>query len=194
MSLRGLRTVALIAALAAGAILPPALLIGDASRMLVTFLGLVAASILPTVSLVIGSLSSTGRSVQKIDELFHELSRAVRMLFSILGCIAMAVMLLAMIAILPDIPWTIPWGAITVPDAARRGLQALALLCAAAAAVEAVIIPRILMRILAIKRDIAVYEARKALTDAAPREADIRQIFTTKDGFGSSVPVERVRP
>lgn len=162
--------------------------------MLVTFLGLVAASILPTVSLVIGSLSSTGRSVQKIDELFHELSRAVRMLFSILGCIAMAVMLLAMIAILPDIPWTIPWGAITVPDAARRGLQALALLCAAAAAVEAVIIPRILMRILAIKRDIAVYEARKALTDAAPREADIRQIFTTKDGFGSSVPVERVRP
>ncbi|SNR22917.1 hypothetical protein SAMN06265378_10176 [Paracoccus sediminis] len=194
LPLRGSKAVALIAGAAAGAILPPPLLIGDPSRLLVTFLGLAAASILPTVSLVIGSLSSSGRSVMRIEELARELSQAVRTLFLILALVAVAVVLLMLIAILPDIAWPIPLAGIEVPDAARRGVQSLALLAATAAAIHALQIPQILGRVLTIKRDIAIHEARKALAETAPSEADIRQMFPKKDGFGQNVPLDRMRP
>lgn len=174
--------------------LSPALVTGDPSRMLVTVLGLVSASILPTVSLVIGSLSSSGRSVMKIDELAQELAQAVRTLFSILGLVAVVVVLLMLIAIMPDIGWRVPFSPVQVPDAARRGLQSLAVLFAVAASIEAMTIPRILARVLAIKRDIAIHEARKALGDKAPSEAEVRQMFAKKDGFGKTVPLDSVWP
>lgn len=193
LPLRGPRAVALTAGLAAGAVLPPAILIGDPSRMLVTFLGLVSASILPTVSLVIGSLSSSGRSVMKIDELAQELARAVHTLFSILGLVAVVVALLMVIAVVPDIGWRLPYGLTQIPDAARRSLQSLALLFAVAATIEAVKIPRILARVLAIKREIAIFEARKALADKSPSDGDVRQMFPKKEGFGKTVPLDNLR-
>ncbi|WP_158247959.1 hypothetical protein [Paracoccus sp. SY] len=161
--------------------------------MLVTFLGLVSASILPTVSLVIGSLSSSGRSVMKIDELAQELSRAVHTLFSILGLVAAVVALLMVIAVVPDTPWRLPYFLIQVPDAARRALQSLALLFAVAATLEAVKIPRILARVLSIKKDIAIFEARKALADKSPSDADVRQMFAKKEGFGNTIPLDSLR-
>lgn len=194
LSLRWQRLAALIAGSATGAVLSPSLLTGDPSRMLVTFLGLVSASILPTVSLVIGSLSSSGRSVMKIDELAQELAQAIRSLFSILALVAAVVVLLMMIAMVPEVSWRLPHSTVEVPDAARRCLQSLALLFAVAATIEAVAIPRILARVLAIKKDIAIHEARKALTDKSPSEADIRQMFPTRDGYGKTVPLDNVRP
>lgn len=194
LSLRWLRLAALTAGSAAGALLPPALLTGDPSRLLVTFLGLVSASILPTVSLVIGSLSSTGRSVMKIEELARELAQAMRTLFSILGLVAGAVALLMAIAIVPEIGFRIPSSPFEVPDAARRGLQSLAFLLTVAATAKAAAIPRILARVLAIKKDIAIHEARRALADKSPSDADIRQMFAKKDGFGKTVPLDGIRP
>ena len=193
LSLRWLKGAALIAGSAAGAALPPALLTGEPSRLLVTFLGLVAASILPSVSLVIGSLSSSGRSVLKIEELARELAQAMRTLFSILGLVAAVVALLMAIAIAPDIGWRIPHAPFHVPDAARRGLQSLAFLLTVAATLRAVAIPRILARILAIRKDIALHEARKALAENSPSDAEIRQIFAKKDGFGKTVPLDSIR-
>lgn len=162
--------------------------------MLVTFLGLVSASILPTVSLVIGSLSSSGRSVMKIDDLAQELGRAVRTLFSILGLVAAVVMLLMLGAIMPQVGWHPPLVPLAVPDAARRSVQSLAILLTVAAAIEALAIPRILNRVLAIKRDIAIHEARKALTEHSPSEAEIRQMFATREGFGKAVLLDKLRP
>ncbi|TBN39451.1 hypothetical protein EYE42_10515 [Paracoccus subflavus] len=193
MSLRGSGYAALIAAAAAGAVLPPALLIGDPSRMLVTFLGLVSASILPAVSLVIGSLSSSGRSVMRIDALAQELMDAIRTLFAILGLVAIVVALLMLIAILPKVGWQLPYSAVEIPDAARRALQSLALLFAVAATCKAMAIPRILVRVLMIRKDIAIHEARKALAETSPSEADIRQMFATREGFGKTVPLDSVR-
>lgn len=193
LSLRVPRIVALIAGSVAGAVLPPALLMGDPSRMLVTFLGLVSASILPTVSLVIGSLSSSGRSVMKIDELAQELTQAMRSLFSILGLVGIVVVLLMMIAFVPDIGWRLPFSSVEVPDAARRGLQSLAVLFTVAATIEATTIPQILARVLRIKRDIAILEARKALAETSPSDADIRQMFAKKDGFGKTIPLDGIR-
>ncbi|MTD99923.1 hypothetical protein GIY56_06470 [Paracoccus sp. YIM 132242] len=173
--------------------MPPVLLIGDPSRLLVTFLGLVSASILPTVSLVIGSLSSSGRSVMKIDALARELAQAMRTLFSILGLVAGVVALLMVIAIVPDIGWRIPHAPFAIPDALRRALQSLAFLLTVAATLKAAAIPRILARVLAIKKDIAIHEARKALAERSPSDAEIRQMFAKKDGFGKTVPLDSIR-
>lgn len=162
--------------------------------MLVTFLGLVSASILPTVSLVIGSLSSSGRSIMKIDELAQELNRAVRTLFVILGLVAAVVVLLMLIAIVPRIDWHPPQVSLSFPDAARRSLQSLAVLLTVAAAIEALAIPRILSRVLAIKKDIALYEARKALAERSPSSAEVGQMFATREGFGKTVSLETLRP
>ena len=162
--------------------------------MLVTFLGLVSASILPTVSLVIGSLSSSGRSVMKIDELAQELNRAVRTLFVILGLVAAVVVLLMLIAIVPQVGWHPPPVSLAVPDAARRSLQSLAVLLTVAAAIEALAIPRILSRVLAIKKDIALHEARKALAERSPSSTEVGQMFATREGFGKTVPLETLRP
>lgn len=193
LSLRGPGYAALIAGATAGAVLPPALLIGDPTRMLVTFLGLVSASILPAVSLVIGSLSSSGRSVLKIDELAQELMDAVRTLFAILGLVAAVVALLMLVAIVPEIGWRLPYAAVDIPDAARRALQSLALLLATAATCKALAIPRILARVLTIKKEIAIHEARRSLAEASPSEAEIRQMFATKEGFGKTVPLDSLR-
>lgn len=194
MPLRIGKHAALIAGCAAGAILPPALLTGEPSRMLVTFLGLVSASILPTVSLVIGSLSSSGRSVMRIEALARELAQAVRTLFAILALVAAAVVLLMLVAIVPEMGWRPPVLPLEIPDAARRALQALAILLTVAAALEALAIPRILARVLALKKDIAVHEARKALAETSPSEAEIRQMFTTREGFGKTIPLDTARP
>ena len=72
-------------------------------------------------------------------------------------------------------------------------LQSLAFLLTVAATMKAVAIPRILARVLAIRKDIALHEARKALAEKSPSDADIRQMFAKKDGFGKTVPLDSIR-
>jgi len=76
LHLRRLEWLALVAAMAAGGASPLGMLSGDAGRLLVTFLGLVSASILPTISLILGSMTASGRSVKAIDDLQSELTAA----------------------------------------------------------------------------------------------------------------------
>ena len=137
-------------------------------------------------------ITSAGVSVS--DALARELAQAMRTLFSILGLVAGAVALLMAIAIMPEIGFRIPSSPFEVPDAARRGLQSLAFLLTVAATAKAAAIPRILARVLAIKKDIAIHEARRALADKSPSDADIRQMFAKKDGFGKTVPLDGIRP
>src|SRR3546814_19420865 len=82
----------------AGGVLTPGTLSGESVRLLVTFLGLVAASILPTISLLVNSMTASGRSVKAVDELEHELQSAMDALFMLFGCVGIAVVALVSIA------------------------------------------------------------------------------------------------
>lgn len=194
LSLRRLRLLALITAAVSGALIPPTVLSGGPTTMVVTFLGLVSASILPSVSLVIGSMSASGRSVLKIDELATELAHAIRLLFSTLGLVAVVVVLLLILSFLPNVSWHVPlFVSAEVPDLARRCLQALAAMITVIAVIRALNIPKILYRVLEIKKEIAVFEARKNLRDNAPSETQIRDMFPRKEGFGKTVSLEEAR-
>src|SRR3546814_14141149 len=63
--------------------------------------GLVAASILPTISLLVNSMTASGRSVKAVDELEHELQSAMDALFMLFGCVGIAVVALVSLATQP---------------------------------------------------------------------------------------------
>ena len=77
-----------------------------------------------------------------------------------------------------------------IPDAARRFVQTIVFGGAALAVMAAYWIPRTFLQILSIKRDIAVFEARKEIRENAPSEANIKLIFPTKEGFGKTTSLE----
>ncbi|GGH54804.1 hypothetical protein GVY41_11220 [Frigidibacter albus] len=193
MSLRQLKWLALIAAALSGALLSPDILSGDPARMLVTFLGLVSASILPTASLVIGSMAGTGRSVKQIVGLFEELQGAIRALFSTFGLVALAFGMLLVFTMVPrwDLRVTVQGIEVVVLDLPRRCVQVLVAISSVVAAIRAIKVPDLLLRVLEIKAEIAVFEARKSLREQAPTEADVKQMFKKKEGFGVSVVLER---
>ena len=179
---------------ACGAAVPPALFAGEPVRMLVTFVGLVSASILPTVSLAIGSMSGTGRSVQKINELYADLRGSSTALFRTLICVALVFAALGAFAITPVVDVHISrWGvSFELPDAARRFVQISVFGGVVLAVCEAYRIPQTFLKVLNIKRDIAIYEARKEIRENAPGEAEIKQIFLKKEGFGRAVNLEQI--
>lgn len=53
-------------------------------------------------------------------------------------------------------------------------------------------IPKTFLKVLTIKRDIATYEARKEIRANAPGEAEIKQLFPKKEGFGKTVNLEQL--
>lgn len=192
LSLRRMTFFALVAGAIAGAVLPPSVMTGDPTRMLVTFLGLVSASILPTVSLAIGSMSGTGRSVKRISALSMELEIACRALFQTFGWVAATIALLLLLSVVPQISgrWQFGDHLVQIDDVARRSIQSLVIICSISAVRRALKIPQVLLAVLGIKRDIALFEAQKVLRENAPTEEEMRQMFKTKEGFGAVVRIE----
>lgn len=178
-----------------GALIPPALFAGDPVRMLVTFLGLVSASILPTISLAIGSMSGTGRSVQKINTLFIDITESTKALFRTLMCVGIVFAALVIFSMIPEVDFR--FVALETPyeilDAPRRFVQIIIFASAITSVEQAILIPKTFYKVLKIKHEIAVFETRKEVTKNAPTETDIKNIFPTKDGFGQTVSVEKLK-
>ncbi|MCV2449513.1 hypothetical protein [Paracoccus sp. DMF] len=162
--------------------------------MLVTFMGLVSASVLPTVSLAIGSMSGTGRSVQKIEELYRDLRESSAALFRTLICVGLVFAALVAFAMTPiwNVEFVLRERTFHVPDAARRLVQVLIFGGSVLAVWQAYRIPKTFLKVLTIKRDIATYEARKEIRANAPGEAEIKQLFPKKEGFGKTVNLEQL--
>ena len=192
LSLRSLVIASLSVGAILGASIPPAIVVGEPARMLTTFLGLISASVLPAVSLVIGSMSGAGRSVKKIAELDAQLRRACLAMFETLAWVAATFFLAILISVVPPIPgrWVVASYSLIVDDAARRPILALIFVCSMLAVIRALTIPTVLLGVLSIKRDIAVFEAQKSLREKVPSEEDTRQMFKTKDGYGSVVRID----
>lgn len=168
-----------------GAALSPAALHGDPARLLTTFLGLVSASILPTISLILGSMTTGGRSVAAINRLQTELALAMDALFLLLGSVGVifaAVFLLGMAppAVLEPIPY------LTDQILPRFG-QSLVVGGTALILMRAGQIPTILRRSLVIRHEIAVDEAKKKTIENAAKVPDVKTMFARDPDFGTSV-------
>lgn len=187
MHLRPLTWISLGTALAIGGGLRPGLLSGDTGRLLITFVGLLSASLLPTISLILGSMTASGRSVLAINRLNDELTAAMDALFALFGLIAVTVAaMIAMTIPTPQLVADIPF----VADGLARGGQALVAATTTLVVMRAGQIPGILRRALAIRHEIAVDEARRKAIDNAPTQDDLRDAFRTHPEFGKTVTLQ----
>ncbi|WP_158014021.1 hypothetical protein [Sphingomonas sanxanigenens] len=171
--------------LIAGAALAPATLNGDPGRLLSTFLGLISASILPTVSLIIASMSSGGRSVMAINSLQKELVSAIDALFFLLACVGIVFAALFSISIpTPALLTRIPY--LSTEIFPRFG-QSLVIGGSALIILRAWHVPAILRSALRIRHDIAVDEARKKTVENAAHSANTDKLFPRDSEFGKTI-------
>jgi hypothetical protein len=187
LHLRSIEWLVLLAAFAAGLFLPLDTFSGDPGRLLVTFLGLISASALPTISLILGSMAANGRSVQALNELQRELSAAMDAMFALFGLGAVAVAILLSLAI------PMPGGIARIPHAAsilERGGQAALVGCVSLIVTRAGQMPGVLRRSLEIRHKIAVDEARRKTIEAAPHQGEMSKIFASHPEFGATVTLE----
>jgi hypothetical protein len=175
-----------------GGFLTPGTVSGDSGRMLVTFLGLVSASILPTISLLVSSMTANGRSVSAINDLEVELQAAMDALFLLFGCVGIVVVGLVALSTQPAaIMNRIPY--LTTEILPRFG-QMLVVCTSACIVMRIGMIPGILRRSLAIRHRIAIDEAKRKTIENAPDGIKTRAVFATHPDFGKSVNLEEISP
>jgi hypothetical protein len=175
---------------AGAAALPQGSLVGEPGRLLITFLGLVAASILPTVSLILQSMTASGRSVLRITELQKELRSAVDTLFVLFALAAAAVLvLLALSMRTPEPLRVVSW----LPAVLERSGQAIVGFLTMTVLVRSGRIPGIIRRSLDIRGQIAIDEARRKTVEKAPKAGQVSERFQTRAGFGQTVSLSEVR-
>lgn len=183
--------IGLAVGLGLGAVLTPAVLHGDPARLLTTFLGLVSASILPTVSLILGSMTTGGRSVAAINRLEQELHAAMDVLFLLLGLVGVIFAAIFMLGIPPPMALeNIPF--LTSEILPRFG-QSIVVGGTALILMRAGQIPAILRRSLLIRHEIAVDEARKKTLENAGKLPDAKSLFGSDPNFGKSITVDEAR-
>lgn len=180
LHLRRIEWLACLIGFAVCAAMTPGSLVGEPSRLLTTFLGLVAASILPTISLIVGGMVTGGRSVKSLGELGAELEQTISVLFAIFGLIALAMLVLMTLAI------PMPFGAL-VPNSLRPvpaiigqgfvGFIGVLVVCKSGT------VPGAIRRALSLRTDIALDEARRKTVERAG-DAAAKTGFQTKSGFG----------
>ena len=190
MHFRRLEIATLAAAAVVGGALSPGVITGDTGHMLATFLGLVSASILPTISLLVNSMASSGRSVLAINELNDELQAAMDVLFLLFGCIAVVVA--ALVSLATPAPVYLAGVPIVADQILPRAGQGIVLLFSAATLLRVGHLPAILRRSLSVRHKIAVEEARRKTIEKAPTSDEARAAFPTHPEFGKTVMLEDV--
>lgn len=192
MSLRLTDKLGVVALLIGGAALTPGTIAGDPGRVLATFLGLFSASILPTVSLLVNSMTASGRSVQSLNKLHAELNAAMDALFFLFGCVAIAIAALVSLSIEPA-AFMIKIPYLTTEILPRIG-QAFVVTATGMVVLRAGQIPGILRRSLAARHEIALGEAKSKLEGNAPAAGETRQVFATHPDFGKVVSLQDLQP
>jgi len=163
----------------------PDALAGDPARFLTTFLGLISASILPTVSLIAATMTPSGRSVMALNELQKELEAAMDALFTLL--VGVGIVFAALFALSvqpPDVLTLVPY--LTTELLPRLG-QALVAGGSALIVGRAWHVPAILRRTLKLRHEIAIDEARKKTLENAAKLPTAAELFPRDPEFGKTV-------
>ncbi|WP_153005338.1 hypothetical protein [Aureimonas ureilytica] len=180
-------TVAVIA-LAIGATIRPGAVSGDAGRILATFLGLLAASILPTITLLINSMTTSGRSVHALQRLEAEIQAAMDALLFCFGCIAIAIG--ALLALSIETPSALRWIPYLSTDVLPRSGQAIVVCASGLVIWRAGQIPAILRRTLQVRYQASLEEARNKLAANSPEAGAMRQAFAPHPDHGKVVSLQ----
>ena len=169
-----------------GLFLPVGTISGEPTRLLVTFLGIISASILPTTSLVVGAISADGRSVFGLRRLFDELRQAVTSLLTILALAGLSVLglLLHSLPVGKPVYVQLPSLRLDLTALFQQVSQATALYVCAVTAIYALGIYPILSGVLKIKYDIARHSATEHVGKQIPAPDVLKASFKNPEGFG----------
>lgn len=151
-----------------------------------TILGFLTAGVLPTISLLVGSMSSSGRSVLGVSELHDELSDAIGSLWQIVWLVLGAALFLF-------------FGSVSaahlsgsVAEVVGRATQGFVTSSSTTALILLRQVPAMLQRALHAKFSNAIDEARMRIDANAPDRDTVSAMFPTTKEFGRVVrmPIE----
>lgn len=177
----------LIGAIAFG-LMPPEILKGDPSKLLMPFLGLFMAGIFPAISLTINTLKAGGFSVKRIGDLADELAKLLNYLQALFAVALVAALVLVTAE-------SVGWGK-SFPLAAWTS-RIFNIILGGCLGVLAASLPKIrstFSTLLTITRQIAEDEAAAKLKDRAAKLPSIVDRFPTQEKFGELFQAERLQP
>lgn len=200
--------------LAAGALigfaLPSGAIGAEASRLLTTFMGFFTAGVLPTISILIGTVTSSGRSVKALNDVHGEIRTAIEALISLLKLAGTTVAMMFLLSIvhgpypvlvaaesiaawLSYIPTAVVSAQGTTIDLAGLVLrvgQGVVVCLALAFTLKATTLPKALYAALQSKHQLAIEEARRSLDEKAPKAPEIKRAFAGGVEFGTVVRMD----
>ena len=170
----------------------PSLLSDTSGRVLLVGLGFAAASVLPTVTLLVNGLSASGRSVQRINLLHEKIRWMIQRLFRILAGVGLAVLGLILASVDIKIsPVALPFQLqpLEISEALQRGGVGLTIAAVVYVLIGISLIPRAIFESLELRKEIAIEEARQKnaerIKGVVPKE-----VFGTSPGFGERVKLD----
>lgn len=169
-------------------LLPPDILRGDPSKLLMPFLGLFMAGIFPAISLTINTLKAGGFSVKRIGDLAKELAKLLNYLQLLFGVALVAALALVTAE-------AVKWGE-TFPynEQTSRVFNVVLGACLGVLAASLPKIRKTFSVLLNITRQIAEDEAAAKLKDRAGKLPSIVDRYPTKEKFGELFQAEKLQP
>lgn len=191
-----------ITLLALGLAIPPGSVDDSLAGVLVTFFGLVAAGVIPAMSLLVGNVMSPARSVASIISLKASLDVLLKQLgLMLVAVIAGGLFVIVLSFDLPRLPISIsdlnqaaPRLASFIVDLPERFLQALTLVSLFHAVDRMRVVKHTFKIVLHAQFQLALEEARRRIEDRAPSTAAVAEAFPTPDRFGKRVVYMPVDP
>jgi hypothetical protein len=169
-------------------LMPPDILRGDPSKLLMPFLGLFMAGIFPAISLTINSLKAGGFSVKRIRDMAVELSKLLGYLQALFAVALTAALILVAAEALK-------WGEhFYAPQYSSRMFNVVLGGCLGILATAMPKLRRTLATLLNITREIAEDEAASKLKERANKLPSIVDRYPTKEKFGELFQADKLLP
>lgn len=173
-------------------------------------MGFFTAGVLPTISILIGTVTASGRSVKALNDVHDEIRMAIGALVGLLkfaGATVLVMLLLS--AVRGPVPVLLSPGlfadwagylssaavsaqgtTIDVFEVATRIGQSAVLCLALAFTLKAATLPKALFDALRSKHLLALDEARRSLDEKAPRAPEVKKAFAGGTEFGTVVRLD----
>lgn len=170
--------------------LPTDLLSEESAVLIVTFFGLVAAGLLPAMSLVVGDTLTGARSVAKLLTLKQDIDDLLRQMLRLLAILMVG----AIVTVLKLLEWPAFPDVIRgmqVPDWAdevpARVVQAAIFVCVLLSLNRTRVIAVAFKTVLNARFEMALADSRQRLEEKTPSSDDVASTFKTPEGFGAKV-------
>lgn len=177
-----------------GAVLPTSALSSDMQSLLITFFGLLSAGLIPAITLLLTAQVPSNYTVAHLEKLEAETDALVEGLISTLVIILIGgiATLIANVGLpIVRVQTAYPTLDKLIEFAPQRFMQAFVFTCFVIGLDRLRIFAAALRTTRALRRDLALGEARRRLNESAPTADEVKVLFKRSATFGAKVTVLR---